>query len=191
MPIVPKVDDYKGFVPKIFSDGTKLFNYFKKKSIKHSVGYFILAPSGAGKTHFIKQQKKPHWIDGDALWMAANAHPDRAWWLEGEESINEIDQMSDIITMQAKKMGIWIAGASNNWLPPDAVVLPDWTSHKLFIVTRERENYDGGATSSNFKQVLKHRSQIRNIARKHKVPIFQSMERATKYLETKYRKLKV
>ncbi|PIT88619.1 MAG: hypothetical protein COU29_02490 [Candidatus Magasanikbacteria bacterium CG10_big_fil_rev_8_21_14_0_10_36_32] len=184
---INKVNDKNGFVPKAFCDGTEVFFSFKKKTVEHTVGYFILAPSGAGKTHFVKNQKENHWIDGDHLWIATNAHPDREWWLESTVSMDEIDQMSDIITMQAKKIGLWVTGASNNWLPPDAVVLPDWRTHKSFIVKREKENYDGGAKSSDFKQVLGHRAYIKKIARKHKTPIFKSMEDAANYLQNKYK----
>lgn len=182
-----RVNDQHNFIPKAFCDGRLVFSSFKKKTIAHSVGYFILAPSGAGKTYFVKNQKKKNWIDGDELWMATNAHPNRAWWLESIASMDEVDQMSDIITMQAKKMGLWIMGASNNWLAPDAVVLPNWKTHKKYIIKRETENYDGGAKSSDFKQVLGSRAYFKKIAHKHKAPIFTSIEAAVSYLENKYK----
>ena len=89
-----RINDRHGFVPKAFCDGRLVFSSFKKKTIAHSVGYFILAPSGAGKTYFVKNQKKKNWIDGDELWMATNAHPNRAWWLESIASMDEVDQIS-------------------------------------------------------------------------------------------------
>lgn len=132
--------------PLMFSDGSAVYDKFKKEYKTHKKGFFVLAPSGAGKTHFVKNQKAKHWIDGDILWAETNAHPKEEWWLD-EESIPEVDQKSDIVTVQAKKMGFWIMGASNYWLKPDAVVIPNWSKHKKYIKIREENNYDGGAKS--------------------------------------------
>ena len=100
--------------PLVFADGSEIYKKFAKEYITHKRGFFIMAPSGAGKTYFIKAQKEKHWIDGDAFWEAANAHPRGAWWLEPLAVVDEIDQRSDVITAQAKKLGFWIMGASNN-----------------------------------------------------------------------------
>src|SRR3989339_1225632 len=109
--------------PVMFADGTEIYKKLAEKYITHKRGFFILAPSGAGKTHFIKAQKEQHWMDGDELWMETNAHPNNAWWEAGDGlSIREVDFRSDIVTLQAKKLGFWIMGASNLWLKPDAVV---------------------------------------------------------------------
>lgn len=167
--------------PLIFADGSTFYEEFAKEYITHKRGLFILAPSGSGKTHFISRQKEKHWLDGDALWEASNAHPKGAWWLESLEVINEIDQRSDVITAQAKKLGFWILGASNNWLKPDAIVLPHWSTHKRYIQAREQTHYDGGATSKDFKQVLGHRQWIRLWARRG-VPVFQSIQEAVAHL---------
>ena len=171
-------------VPLVFADGTELYKKLGGEFISHKVGYFILAPSGAGKTHYIKNQKEPHWIDGDEVWMLARAHPDSKWWLEGQSTIDEIDQRSDIITVEAKKLGFWIMGASNNWLKPDAIVIPHWSMHKKFIKHREETNYDGGATSDRLAQVLAHRKQISKWA-KGGVPTFKSVQEAVDYLVNK------
>ncbi|KKR23322.1 MAG: hypothetical protein UT53_C0024G0005 [Candidatus Yanofskybacteria bacterium GW2011_GWD2_39_48] len=168
-------------VPLIFADGTDVYNKLKEAYITHPIGYFILAPSGAGKTHFINKQTEQHWIDGDHLWLSAKAHPDSQWWLEPYNIIDEIDQRSDIITVEAKKLGFWIMGASNNWLKPDAIVLPNWKTHKKYIKYRETHNYDGGAKSDRLQQVLDHRKQISRW-KKQGVPNFKSIEEATEYL---------
>ena len=168
-------------VPLIFADGSAVYKKFAKEYVTHKRGFFILAPSGAGKTYFIKNQKEKHWIDGDAIWEATNAHPKGAWWLESIETMDEIDQKSDIITMQVKKLGFWIMGASNNWLKPDAVVLPNWNTHKKYIKTRETNTYDGGATSDRLPQVLGHRKWIRKWT-KQGVPVFKSVKEADGYL---------
>lgn len=167
--------------PLVFSDGSEIYKEFSKQFITHKKGFFIVAPSGAGKTHYIKNQKENHWMDGDALWESSNAHPKGAWWLEPGEIIDEIDQRSDIITVQAKKLGFWIMGASNNWLKPDAIVLPNWSTHKKYIKIRETTNYDGGATSDKLEQVLRHRKWIGRWA-KQGVPVFKSIEDAAIYL---------
>ncbi len=173
-------------MPLVFSDGTSIYNKLKKKYITHKVGYFILAPSGTGKTHYVKKQIKPHWVDGDHLWMSAKAHPNSQWWLDPIEVINEIDQRSDIITAEAKKLGFWIIGASNYWLKPDAIVIPNWKTHKKFIKIRETTNYDGGATSGKLNQVKAHRNWISKW-KKQGVPSFKSVEEATKFLANKIR----
>lgn len=170
--------------PLMFTDGSAIYESFAKQFITHKKGFFIMAPSGSGKTYFINNQKEKHWMDGDALWEAANAHPAGPWWLEPEK-IDEIDQRSDIITMQAKRLGFWIIGASNNFLKPDAIVLPHWSTHKRYVSIREKENYDGGATSDRLAQVLSHRRWIRRWV-KQGVPSFGSVQEAADFLASSY-----
>lgn len=172
-------------IPLMFSDGTEIYKKFAEKHVVHKKGFFIMAPSGAGKTYFIEHQKEKHWLDGDSLWEATNAHPKGEWWLEGGEVIDEIDQKSDVITAQAKKLGFWIIGASNNWLKPDAIVLPHWSTHKRYIKSRETESYDGGATSDRLNQVLGHRRWIRKWV-KQGVPCFNSVQLAADFLAKSY-----
>lgn len=173
--------DFK--TPLIFADGTQFFAELEKKYKRHAKGFFIMAPSGAGKTHFVKHQEEQDWMDGDALWENAHAHPSGPWWLESFEVMDEIDARSDFITKEAKKLGFWIVGASNNWLKPDAIVLPHWSTHKRYIKTREETNYDGGATSDRLGQVLGHRKWIRKW-RKKGVPQFNSVAQAAEYLKS-------
>jgi hypothetical protein len=169
---------------QIFCDGEKVLKKFQKEYVVHKKGFFILAPSGSGKTYFVKNQKKKDWIDGDDLWMAAKAHPDDAWWTQGIEVINEVEQRSDVITKQAKKNGLWIIGASNFWLMPDAIVLPDLRTNKKYIICRENTNYDGGAKSDAFGQLIKHRNYMKSLAEKNKIPIFKTIEEAASYLKS-------
>ena len=186
--ITKSFDLLKSNVPLTFTNGTDVYKELGETYIKHKVGFFILAPSGAGKTHFIKNHKESHWIDGDEIWMAAKAHPDGQWWLEDISVIDEIDQRSDVITVEAKKLGFWIMGASNYWLKPDAVVIPDWESHKNFISKRENNAYDGGATSEDLERVEKSRNWMSRW-KKEGVQIFQSIEDAVNYLVEKHNKL--
>jgi len=169
--------DFK--TPLIFTDGTDFFAKLGKKFITHKRGFFIMAPSGSGKTYFIDRQKEKHWMDGDSLWESANAHPKGMWWLESGQVIDEIDQRSDIITAEAKKMGFWIIGASNSWLKPDAIVLPHWSTHRKYIGVR------GEATPNMLKGVLGHRRWIRKWVKKG-VPCFNSVKEAADFLAKSY-----
>jgi hypothetical protein len=169
--------------PLIFTDGTEFYNALAKKYKQHKVGYYILAPSGAGKTYFVNSQKEKHWLDGDLLWMGAKAHPDGAWWLEGIDTIQTIARRSDVITEQAKKLGFWVIGADKDTIVPDAIVLPPWEKHQELIRMREKGNYDGGATSADFDQVLGHRKWIEESC--GDVPRFESVVEATAYLAAK------
>lgn len=169
-------------MPQIFCDGETVYKKFLKEYVVHKKGLFIVAPSGSGKTYYVKQQTEKNWIDGDNVWKATGAHPKHAWWKEPLNTILEIDQKSDVITSECKKLGLWILGASNFWLVPDAIVIPQWNTQKEYILKREAENYDGGATSNDFAQVLRHRKALRKQAKINKVKIFNTIEQAVKYL---------
>jgi len=173
--------------PLIFSDGTDFWEDVAKKHIRHKRGFFILGPSGSGKTHFVKSQKEHHWIDGDVLWEGSRAHPKGEWWLESGEVISKIDARSDVMTEQAMMRGHWVIGASNNWLKPDAIIIPNWATHKKYIRHREQHGYDGGAKSDAFEQVLWHRNWIMQWEKKG-VPKFRSAFEAEEYLLNKYKK---
>lgn len=179
--MVKSLSKLKKGVPVVFADGSFFYKKLAKKYVTHKKGFFILAPSGAGKTHFVKNQKKQHWIDGDILWEDSGAHPAAPWWTMGMDVINEVDQRSDVITEQAKKLGFWVMGASNFWLKPDAIVVPHWNTHKKYILAREKGDYDGGATTKDFAQVLGHRKLILEYVKKG-VKRFKSIQEAVDYL---------
>ena len=167
--------------PIIFADGTKFWNKITDKYVTHKKGFFILGPSGSGKTHFVKNQQEKHWIDGDELWEGANSAPAGEWWLRSGEDIGVIDSRSDVITTQAKLLGLWVVGASASWIKPDAIVIPHWSTHKKYIKYREQHGYDGGAKSDAFAQVLWHRRWIMKYA-KQGVPQFKTVQEAADYL---------
>lgn len=169
-------------MPQVFCDGASVYKKITDKYTVHKKGLFIVAPSGTGKTYFVNHQKTNDWIDGDMVWIAAGAHPPRAWWTEGMEVITEVDQKSDIITSECKKLGLWIMGASNAWLIPDAIVIPDWRTHKKYIHHREKNNYDGGATTNDLVQVMAHRKALIRHAKENKVKIFKTIEEAVSFL---------
>lgn len=80
--------------------------------------------------------------------------------------------------MVAKEKGLWILGASNFDLPPDALVIPSEATLRNYIQIRETTNYDGGATSDRFDQVLRHINWMRDQYEKMGVPIFSSVAEA-------------
>ena len=166
----------------IFGQEESVYREFLAATIPHKIGYYILAPSGTGKTHFIKHQLENHWTDGDLLWEATGAHPKTEWWNGGLEMIKEVDARSDVVTAAAKRLGLWVLGASNNWLRPDAVVLPDWKTNVKYIAFREKNNYDGGLKTSQLQQLKNHRAEIRKMAKQKKVPIFLTVQEATEYI---------
>jgi hypothetical protein len=174
--------------PVIFSDGTEFFGNLANKYRAHSKGLFILAPSGSGKTHYIKAQKSNDWIDGDDIWVSAGAQPKSSWWLWDLEDIYKVERKCDVITEEARDMGFWILGSADYSLRPDAVVIPPWDIHRKYIKLREENHYDGGATSDDYAQVINHRKFINSWAKKG-VPKFECVEDAVEYLVMKGDKL--
>lgn len=171
--------------PLIFADGREFYKKLGEEYIVHKKGFFILAPSGAGKSHYYRNQKEgeKHWIDADRLWRWAKAMPVGVWW-ENLESIYDVEKKCDMITYEARKIGFWMLGSANSWLKPDAIVIPNWKTHIKFVKIREK-NYDGGAKSDEvaLSQLRNHRKWISLWAKKG-VPKFKSIEDATKYLES-------
>jgi hypothetical protein len=170
-----------GDMPVVFSDGTAIYNTLAETYKLHKKGFFILAPSGTGKTYYINHQDQKDWIDGDILWSVTGADFNDETWGDTFEDVLEINARSDVITHQAKKQGFWVLGSSNMFLQPDAIVLPTWETHLAYIKTREQNNYDGGATSSDVTGVQNHRRWIEKTW-SDKVPIFKSIEAATDHI---------
>jgi hypothetical protein len=166
--------------PIIFSDGIAFYEALSKTYIRHKKGLFILAPSGAGKTYFVDRQTEKHWIDGDYLWPATNADLTSEEWQYDPDLVKEINMRCDIITNQAKKLGFWVIGSSNDSLRPDAIVLPEWETHLRYIQHREENSYDGGATSNDINRLLAHREIIARWT-KDGVPTFTSINKAAKH----------
>jgi hypothetical protein len=173
--------------PIRFVDGSEFYEKLSKKYVRHDYGLFILAPSGVGKTHFCNNQVKPHWIDGDELWIGAGAQPspEEEFWNQGIDVINTVDQRSDIVTNDAKLQGFWVMGASCYWLKPDAIVIPEWDTHVAQIKHREKNNYDGGVKSNQLEQVREHIKSIQRWNINFGVPEFKSVELAVSTLTSK------
>lgn len=169
--------------PIVFTDGHAIYEELAKQYITHDRGLFILAPSGAGKTHYVQNQSPDarHWIDGDVLWTVTNADPTDDKWNSDSDQVQEVNDRCDVITYQSKKLGFWIIGSSNRCLKPDAIVLPRWETHVAYIKVREHCAYDGGAKEANLVGVQAHRKWIEHWEAEG-VPVFESVAEAAKSL---------
>lgn len=170
--------------PVIFTEGEDFYEDLSKKYIKHEKGFFILSPSGAGKTYFCTNQEEPHWIDGDLLWCDAKAQPpvEYEWWNKGEHVIDRVQQRCDVVTADAVDRGFWILGSVNYWLKPDAIVIPEIDTLMTQIKNREENGYDGGLKSEHYEQLILHIGIIRDWRLKYGVPEFKSMNEAVESL---------
>lgn len=168
----------------IYTDGSDYFSNLENNFKKHKKGLFILTPSGAGKTHFCKQQSDNDWIDGDDLYIETGAQPpiEYEWWNKGPHIINRIEQRCDVITAEAVDQGYWIMGSINYWLKPDAIVIPPIDTLMKQIRQRQIDGYDGGLKEEQFEQLIVHIGIIRDWSIKHNVPEFKSIEDAVSQL---------
>lgn len=165
---------------------TRVFDRFAKETIPHTRGYYILAPSGSGKTHYVQHQKERHWIDGDDLWTATGAEPDYEWWNASSKVIWKIEEACDHVTEEAKKRGLWIIGASQATIVPDAIVLPPREKNIAFIKARQEGKYDGGYTTDNLDQLDSDRTAALKLAKERSIPVFASIEEAHEYISAKH-----
>jgi hypothetical protein len=171
-----------------------------EKLKRHQHGRFILGPSGVGKTTFTENQVRDEngqvdWLDADAIWYASGALPPQSteWWRKlgagpDKYDIDELDERCDEVTKQAKQLGLWLIGASDNNIVPDAIVVPDWEQHVAQIKKRESDPKEyarlGGAKTDKLDQVRNHIKQIISWGT-HGAPRFKSVKEATDYLARK------
>jgi hypothetical protein len=165
-------------------DDVEFFDELAKTYVKHKAGLFILAPSGTGKSYFTSRQDKKDWIDGDILWPLAGADTTSDEWIDDLSTVMETNNKCDVVTEKAKKLGFWVIGASNSWLKPDAIVLPEWDTHLSYIKKRQAdiENFDGGATLANIDGLKSHIRWISDKWPMKEVQYFTSIEEAVKFL---------
>ncbi len=176
--MAPQVPQLPGLdIPVVFANGTDVYDRLAQSYRRHAKGYFLLAPSGAGKTYFVDHQVLPDWIDGDVLWQAVGALPDGEWWNLPLERIMELEARCDLITQEARRLGFWVLGGSNTWLQPDAVVLPHWQTQKYRMGLRLKHNYDGGLAPDQTGKALTQRRWFSRWT-KQGVPKFTSIEAA-------------
>jgi hypothetical protein len=167
--------------PVMFTDGTEVYNKLALNYRAHAKGYYILAPSGSGKTYFVTRQTVKDWVEGDELWLATHAHPNGPWWEEPLERRVELEARSDVITQEAKRLGFWIIGGSNTWLRPDALVMPSLRLQKRYILERETSQNDVGFSLDQEDRILAQRKWFLRWI-KQGVPKFDSVDAATVYI---------
>lgn len=167
--------------PIIFSDGTSFYRELGNEYSTHSTGLFVLAPSASGKTYYIENQTEKDWIDGDYLWHITNADLSNDDWEYDMETVKEINRRSDVITHQAKKLGFWVIGSSNDSLKPDAIVLLPVEKHMEYIEKRGENKNANGAKREDIEALLEHRKII-ELWKGQGVPSFESIELAVEYL---------
>ena len=83
-----------------------VFKAITKEFVLHEKGYFILAPSGVGKTYYVTNQKEKHWIDGDYLWDITGADYLGDEWVYDFAEVQEVNKRCDKVTKLAKSVGI-------------------------------------------------------------------------------------
>ena len=167
--------------PIVFSDGTSIYGQLGDEYNTHAKGLFILAPSASGKTYYIENQTQKDWIDGDYLWSITNADLSSDDWEYDTEAVKEINRRSDVITYQAKKLGFWIIGSSNDSLKPDAIVLLPVKKHMEYVDKRMESQNFNGARKEDIDALLEHRKTIEQW-KSQGVPCFESVELAVGYL---------
>lgn len=170
--------------PVIYEDGSNFFKELEKKFKRHEKGFFILTPSGAGKTYYCKRQNEQNWIDGDDLYFDTGAQPpvEYEWWNMGPHIINRVEQRCDVITAEAVDRGFWVMGSINYWLKPDAIVIPSVDTLMKQIKQRQNEGYDGGLKDEHFEQLIVHIGIIRDWYIKYDVPQYKSIDEAVNSL---------
>ena len=159
----------------MFSDGSKVYKNFNKYYKVHKKGYIILGPPGSGKTTFVQNQKgkKKDWIDSDDLLGDLGVK-----WHQNEQNPNDFKLnylRADYMLEQSKLLGYCVIGALFWEYVPDAIVIPPLKIHKQYMNKRK--------DLKNNNMPLKVRKILEDMAEKNNVPVFESCEKAAKYLK--------
>jgi len=170
----------------IFAEGKSVYSKLKNAFKTHKSGKFILAPSGAGKSHYIKHQTDSSWVDADEIWIPTGCFElADEWWNNGEERIREVFTKCDLMTIVARRIGFRLMGAMSNYnLVPDAIVLPPWKQHTRFIEARSINGDAHGLKSEELQMVKEHRKELHLYAKESGTMIFDSIEDAVEHCES-------
>ena len=160
----------------MFTNGSKVYKKFNKKYKQHKKGYIILGPPGIGKTTYVRNQKgdMKDWIDSDDLFGKLGVN-----WHQNEKNKDDFKlnyMRCDYMMEQSKLLGYRIIGALFWEYKADAVVIPPIGVHKEYAKSRP---------DLNKKLVNDLRKIFRDHAKKYKIPIFESIEEAVKYINKK------
>jgi hypothetical protein len=155
-----------------FTDGSKVYADFEKEYTRHQKGYVIFGPPASGKTTFVKNQKIKNWIDQDNLFQKLGVK-----WHQNENNPDNLKLnylRCDYMSEQTKLLGFRIIGALFWNYIPDAIVIPPPDIHKKYIGKRK------DLTEEKVKFV---KDLLLKIAKENNVPIFETCEEATEYLD--------
>ena len=160
-------------------------NYLEKTFSKyriHQKGCVIFGAPGIGKTTYIINQKlkdgKKDWIDTDDLLgkKGTNAHFNSVNNNPSSDAFKLNYLRCDYSLELCKSLGFRIIGALFWKYIPDAIVILSDSKHKEYLKKRKDLNLE---MVNNVNKIL------RNIAKKHKVPIFNTIEDAVNYCNKK------
>ena len=170
----------------IFNNDKKKIRSIQKKIKKEyktfKKGYIIYGAPCIGKTHWISNQKgkKKSWIDGDKYLLDINAINVNIWRSPDIKSDNyKLQYMrADYGQYMGKCYGLRIISSNYYKLLPDAIVIIDKKKHNEYIKKRS-------PTKKSINNIHFINKTLTNMAKKHKIPKFNSIEDAVKYLENK------
>lgn len=75
---------------------------------------------------------------------------------------------------QSRALGFRLVGSLFWEFVPNAIVIPDLRIHKKYLIKRK---------DLKFSVVMEIRKILKNKAKKHKIPIFKTVQEAAKFLE--------
>ena len=160
-------------------------NYLKNTFSKfrtHEKGCVIFGAPGIGKTTYIINQKpkdgKKDWIDTDDLFgkKGTNAHFNAVNKNPSSSAFKLNYLRCDYSLELCKSLGFRIIGALFWQHVPDAIVILSDVKHKEYLKKRKDLNLQ---MVNNVNQIL------RNIAKEHNVPIFNTIEEAVSHCNKK------
>ena len=156
-----------------FTDGKDVVDEFNSLYKKHKKGCVLLAPPGSGKSYFVNKQTDKDWIDSDIIMGKKSLN---VQWNNKSGSIDEkLGYMrADYMLEQCKMYGYKIMGSLFWEYKADAMVILPIKQHRLYIEKRK---------DLNNNSLNKMRQLFKNHAKKNNIPIFNSIEKAIKYLE--------
>ena len=164
-----------------FSNGLNIYEKYDKKYKRHEKGLVILGPPGIGKMTFIRKDEKHIWKSGQKLdWIDQDdlLHELGVDWHFNSNNQDDFRlnyMRADYITEQSKQLGYWLIGSLFWEYKADAIVIPPWNIHKMYVEKR------GDLEPNMVKQI---RKLLFKQAKQMKIPLFLSIEDAVESLTT-------
>ena len=140
----------------------------KQSAVLHPEGKFVVAPNGAGKSYYVKQQAQNDWLDQDPYLEQVDI-PTR-----GNDKLSKATmQQADKATLALKRAGAWVLGAT--WWDPanvDAFVVPSAAVIQTRLAAKP-DKFDENFYANNVEPQIE---TIRKVAKEHEIPIYDSFE---------------